>query len=64
MHAVPMRLRGLTIGALNLFGATPGALAPADLRVAQALADAATITILQDRDVTAQQAVPLGSRSS
>jgi GAF domain-containing protein len=57
VHAVPMRLRGLAIGALNLFGVTPGALPPADLQVAQALADAATITILQERDGTAQQAL-------
>ncbi|HEY2191724.1 MAG TPA: GAF and ANTAR domain-containing protein, partial [Actinomycetospora sp.] len=57
VHAVPMRLRGKTIGALNLFGATPGALPPADLQVAQALADAATITILQDREEAAEQAL-------
>jgi GAF domain-containing protein len=57
VHAVPMRLRGDTIGALNLFGAERGALPSTDLRVAQALADAATITVLQERNLHAQQAV-------
>ncbi len=47
VHALPMRLRGTPIGALNLFRSRPGALAEADLIVAQALADVATITILQ-----------------
>jgi GAF domain-containing protein len=54
-HAVPMRLRGRTIGALDLFGAQPGALTPADLRVAQALADLATISVLQQRNLRAQR---------
>ena len=49
VHAVPMRLRDATVGALNLFGNTPGALNEADLRLAQALADVATIALLQDR---------------
>ena len=57
VHAVPMRLRGNTIGALNLFGAERGLMPDADLRVAQALADAATITVLQERNLAAQQAV-------
>ena len=41
------------IGALNLFRAAPGPLDPADLRIAQALADVATIGILQQRARTA-----------
>jgi AmiR/NasT family two-component response regulator len=44
-----MRLRGSIIGALNLFRADPGALQEADIVAAQALADVATIAILQHR---------------
>ncbi|HET9772361.1 MAG TPA: GAF and ANTAR domain-containing protein [Acidimicrobiia bacterium] len=47
--ALPMRLRGVTIGALNLFRAEPGAMAESDRVAAQALADVATIAILQHR---------------
>jgi GAF domain-containing protein len=47
VHAVPMRLRGLVIGALNLFRADGGEME--DVLVAQALADLATIAILQQR---------------
>ena len=49
VHALPMRLRGVTIGALNLFRADEGVLDDADIVAAQALADVATIGILQHR---------------
>ena len=48
-HALPMRLRGSVIGALNLFRAGVGEMGPADVEVAQAFADVATIAILQHR---------------
>ncbi len=51
VHAVPMRLRSEVIGALNLFDANPGALADEKLRIGQALADVATIGLLQQRAI-------------
>jgi GAF domain-containing protein len=48
-HAIPMRLRGEIVGALNLFHSDPGELGQADVDGAQALADVATIAILQHR---------------
>lgn len=51
VHALPMRLRQETIGALNLFGHQPGAINEQDLLVAGALADVATIGILQERAI-------------
>jgi len=51
VHALPLRLRGQAIGALNLFSAQPGALPPAALSLGQALADVATIGILQERAI-------------
>jgi transcriptional regulator with GAF, ATPase, and Fis domain len=49
VQALPMRLRDQVIGALNLFRAAPGAFDPADIRVGQALADVATISLLHER---------------
>jgi GAF domain-containing protein len=49
VHALPMRLRGAVIGALNLFRTGSGEMSPADIDVAQAFADVATIAILQHR---------------
>src|SRR5580658_5363806 len=51
VQALPMRLREQVIGALNLFRVGPGAFEPADVRVGQALADVATISLLQERSM-------------
>lgn len=51
VHALPLRLRQETIGALNMFGTKTDHLSEADLRVAQALADTATIGILSKRAI-------------
>jgi GAF domain-containing protein len=51
VHALPLRLRGEAIGTMNLFHRQPGSLPDADLAVGQALADVATIGILQERAI-------------
>ncbi|MFI9231673.1 ANTAR domain-containing protein [Streptomyces rimosus] len=50
-HALPMRLRQQVVGALNLFDAREQNLSGSDAQVAQALADVATIAILQHRTI-------------
>jgi GAF domain-containing protein len=49
VSAVPLRLRTDVLGALNLFSSEPRSLSDNELRVAQAMADIATIGILQER---------------
>jgi len=51
VHAIPLRLRGQIIGSLNLFRDHEGALNKTDATSAQALADVATISILQERSI-------------
>jgi GAF domain-containing protein len=66
--AVPLRLRGQAVGALNLFSEREGALGDDDLAIVQAMADIATIGILQARSIhdqnilTNQLEAALGSR--
>jgi GAF domain-containing protein len=57
VHAVPMRLRGTVIGALNLFHVDAGEMTPADVEIAQAFASVATIAILQHRAARETQIV-------
>jgi len=49
--ALPLRLRYETIGGLNLFDERAVAMSKGDQRAAQALADVATIGILQQRTI-------------
>jgi len=51
VHALPMRLRGSVIGSANLFRTEEGELSEADVVAGQALADVATIAILQQRSM-------------
>jgi transcriptional regulator with GAF, ATPase, and Fis domain len=55
VDALPMRLRGDVIGALNLFRTSPGELTETALRIARALVDVATIGLLQERSIRHQE---------
>jgi ANTAR domain/GAF domain len=67
-YAVPMQLRDRTIGALNLFCATPVGLTEAEVRVAHVMATMATLGILNHWTVRRQEVLAeqlqhaLGSR--
>jgi GAF domain-containing protein len=56
-HTVPLRRREELVGALTLFRASPGELEKPDARLAQAMADIATIGILGTRALRTQQAL-------
>jgi GAF domain-containing protein len=55
VHALPLRLRGQVIGAVNLFRTDEGAMDAIDVLAGQALADMATIAILQHRAAVESQ---------
>ena len=57
VHATPMKLRGQVIGTMNLFQASATSLSDRDAAVVQALADVATIGVLQQRIATESQVV-------
>jgi GAF domain-containing protein len=55
VHAFPMRLRNRVIGALNVFGEDPLPLDSTDMKIVQAMADVATIAILQERAIASAE---------
>lgn len=52
VHAVPLRLQDTVLGAMGLFGAEVGPLNDDDLVLGQALADVASVALVQDRTAT------------
>ena len=57
VQAVPLRLRGAVLGAFNLFLTEPGGIDQAAEAVVQAMADVATIGLLQQRELDRVHAV-------
>ena len=51
VHAVPLRFREQTVGAMNLFSSKPGGLGTTDRKIALALAEVATVAILGQRTI-------------
>lgn len=63
VHALPMRLREVVVGAMNLFAVRPRKLPDDLLALGQAMADVATIGILHERTIR-QQGVVVGQLQS
>jgi hypothetical protein len=57
VHALPMRLRGSSLGTLGLFGTKVGPLGADDLRLGQALADVASVSLTQSQAAADQVAI-------
>jgi len=57
VQALPMRVRGTTVGALNLFRSEPGMMWDRDLPVGQGMADIAAVALLQERSVRESRGV-------
>ncbi|TFD57815.1 ANTAR domain-containing protein [Cryobacterium suzukii] len=57
VHAIPMRVRNRTIGALNLFRCDTGDVTPEDAAIGQAMADLATISILHESTVREDEVI-------
>jgi GAF domain-containing protein len=57
VHAFPMRLRDRVIGALNVFGTGTEPLVADEIRVVQAMADVATISIIQEQAIARAEVV-------
>jgi GAF domain-containing protein len=60
VQALPMRVRGETIGAMNLFRSETGRMGEPDLSLGQAMADIAAIALLQERTVRESRGVIAG----
>jgi hypothetical protein len=58
VHAVPMRAAGIVLGALGLFGTSPGELGEADLLVGQTLSHVACVAIVQEHPPTPSTVMP------
>jgi GAF domain-containing protein len=57
VQALPMRVQGETVGALNLFRSQPGRLARPDLPLGQGLADVTAAALVQERAVRESRGV-------
>ena len=53
VHSIPLKLRERTIGALNLLRIDAGRVSQADARLLRALADIATVALVQERTIAA-----------
>jgi transcriptional regulator with GAF, ATPase, and Fis domain len=57
VQALPMRVRGEAVGALNLFRLQAGRIADRDLPLAQGMADIAAVALLQERSLRESRGV-------